>query len=289
MNKDRAKRLFFSRRTIIFLSLAVVLSVYLFYGNTVVTVSRYDVRSEKIPPDFDGFRIVQISDLHNSRNTMMTESLINKTKKEAPDVILLTGDIIDSYYPDVSAAMNVVQSLNEIAPVYYVIGNHEPRARESSDLISKMRKIGVNVLWDSYAVIRVGDDEINIAGIVDPRITNTDGSGDDADIVSRSIGALDYDRELYTILLSHRPELLTTYATYGVDLVFAGHAHGGLIRLPLIGGLYAPNQGLFPEYSGGLYTMADTSMIVSRGVGNSGNSFRINDNPELVITILHAG
>lgn len=269
--------------------MAVVLSVYLFYGNTVVTVSRYDVRSEKIPPDFDGFRIVQISDLHNSRNTMMTESLINKTKKEAPDVILLTGDIIDSYYPDVSAAMNVVQSLNEIAPVYYVIGNHEPRARESSDLISKMRKIGVNVLWDSYAVIRVGDDEINIAGINDPRIVNTDGSGDDADIVSRFIGSLDYDRELYTILLSHRPELLTTYATYGVDLVFAGHAHGGLIRLPLIGGLYAPNQGLFPEYSGGLYTMADTSMIVSRGVGNSGNSFRINDNPELVITILHAG
>ena len=94
---------------------------------------------------------------------------------------------------------------------------------------------------------------------------------------------------MYTILLSHRPELVKTYVTHGVNLVFTGHAHGGLVRIPFLGGLYAPNQGLFPKYYSGLYYFADTTMIVNRGVGNSGYSFRINDNPEIVVAVLHAG
>ena len=280
----------FKRRLVIILTVAAVLTAYLYYGNTAVTVTRYDISSEKIPPDFDGFRIVQISDLHNSGNSVMKESLISKTANAKPDVILLTGDMVDSYFTDVSAAISMIEKLNEIAPMYYVIGNHEARTGESSNLIRRMRELGIGILWNSYSIIRVGNDEIVIAGINDPRLLNKDGTADDAAIARESLGSLDYDREMYTILLSHRPELLNTYATYGIDLVFAGHAHGGLVRLPFIGGLYAPHQGLLPDYTGGvIYQIADTSMIVSRGVGNSGDTFRINDNPELVVTVLHAG
>ena len=294
MKKDNqktnsAKKSKILRRLIILIVLAAVFAVYVIYGNTAVTVSRYDISSEKIPPGFDGFRIVQISDLHNSRNEWMTESLISKTKEASPDIILLTGDMIDSYLPDVERAINVIERLNRIAPVYYVIGNHEARTGKSGTLIREMRKIGVGILFDSYAVIRVADDERVIASVNDPRRLNIDGSGNDARIVSESIGSMDYDRQMFTVMLSHRPELIRTYATKGVDLVFAGHAHGGLVRLPFIGGLFAPNQGFFPDYTAGKYSVADTTMIVSRGVGNSGYSFRINDNPELVVAELHAG
>lgn len=274
---------------ILFLTFFAVFAVYLFYGNTAVTVSKYDIRSEKIPPGFDGFRIVQISDLHNCHNTLMTGSLVSKTKEAKPDIIFLTGDAIDSYLPDVDAAMRVIEQLNEIAPVYYVIGNHEARTGEYYKLSKEMHKIGIAELSNAFVNIRLNDDEIVIVGINDPRKVNTDGKADDSKIAGDWLGSLKNDRDMYTVLLSHRPELIKTYATNGIDLVFTGHAHGGLIRLPFIGGIYAPNQGLFPKYAGGLYTVADTTMIVNRGAGNSGYSFRINDNPELVLAVLHAG
>lgn len=277
------------RRIILLLVLAAAFAAYVYYGNTAVTVTQYDVSMKKIPPGFDGFRIVQISDLHNSHNSLMTGSLVRKTAQASPDMIVLTGDMIDSYYPDVDSAMSVIGQLNCIAPVYYVIGNHEARTGKSGILIRKMKQQGISVLSDSYAVIRVADDEIVVAGVNDPRRLNADGQGSDAEIVKSALGSMDYDRRMFSVLLSHRPELMNVYATYGVDLVLTGHAHGGLIRLPFIGGLYAPHQGLFPTYCAGLYTAGGTQMIVNRGTGNSGFSFRINDPPELVVTVLHAG
>ena len=277
------------KRLIFFLFFAVFLIAYVFYGNTAVTVSRYDINSKEIPPAFDGFRIVQISDIHNSGNSIMIDSLIKSTVESRPDIIFLTGDAIDSYFPDVDAAMSVINRLNDIAPVYYVIGNHEARTGDYYRLSKEMHRIGVAELSNSFVNVRLGDDEIVIAGINDPRRENKDGNGNDAQIVSDWLGSLKYDRQMYTILLSHRPELVKTYVTHGVNLIFTGHAHGGLVRIPFLGGLYAPNQGLFPKYYSGLYYFADTTMIVNRGVGNSGYSFRINDNPEIVVAVLHAG
>ena len=274
---------------ILILTFALFMAVFTFYGNTVVTVSEYDIRSEKIPPGFDGFRIVQISDLHNSNNTLMTDSLISKVDEAKPDIIFLTGDAIDSYSTDVLAAMRVIKAMNEIAPIYYVIGNHEARTGEYYSLSKAMHKISVTELNNSAVTVRLDDDEIVIAGINDPRLMNQFGGDYDSQLADSWLGSLEYDREMYTILLSHRPELISTYATHGIDLVFSGRAHGGLIRIPFVGGVFAPNQGLFPKYTFGRYTVSDTTMIVSRGVGNSGTSFRLNDNPEIVVVRLHAG
>ena len=269
-----------------FLALAVVFSVYVYYGNTALQVTRYDIHSEKIPPGFDGFRIVQISDFHNSGNKRLVNSLVDQVESQKPDLILLTGDMIDYGYPDVNITVELIRKISHFAPVYF--GNHEARTGEYYALSKAMRKIGVTELNNSYVIIRRNDDEIVIAGISDP-MNVTDKTISDETIASERLAGMDYDEELFTVLLSHRPELISAYSANNIDLAFTGHAHGGLIRLPFIGGLYAPHQGLFPDYTAGLYQRGNTSMIVSRGVGNSGHTFRINDNPELVVTVLHAG
>ena len=161
--------------------------------------------------------------------------MLQKLKKEQPDIIVITGDLIDANHTDTKTSLQLVEGLVKIAPVYYVIGNHEARTGQSGSFINQMHEMGISILSDSYSVIRVDDDEIVIAGINDPRRVNIDGKGDDAAIAEKALSGLDYDRELYTVLLSHRPELIKTYASFGIDLAFSGHAHGGLIRLPLIG------------------------------------------------------
>ena len=265
---------------------AMVFTAYAVYGNTVVSVTYYDIRSGKIPPEFDGFCIVLISDFHNSGNAVMTDSLIDKVKKANPDIILLTGDIIDCRTTDVDTGIALIEKISEIAPAYFVMGNHEARTGDYYALSKAMRKMGVTELNNAYVNIRLNDDEIVIAGICDP-MTSHDKGIPDSVITNEQLSSLGYDRGYYTVLLSHRPEQLRVYAANDVDLVFTGHAHGGLINIPLIGGLYAPHQGLFPDYYGGLYKRGTTDMIVSRGVGNSGHSFRINNNPELVVAVLH--
>lgn len=284
INSKRTRR----RVIISLLTLIVFFAFYVIYGNTAVNVTRYDIHSERIPPGFDGFCIVHISDLHNSSNSVMTNSLLKKAVEAHPDVIVITGDTIDRYYPDVDKAINTVEKLNEIAPVYYVTGNHEARTGEYYKLIKLMRKIGVTELSDSFVNVRLNNDEIVIVGVNDP-LKAHDTTIPDKTIMEKRLSQLEYDPHFYTVLLSHRPELMNVYTSKNIDLVFTGHAHGGLIRLPFIGGLYAPHQGFLPQYTGGLYKQSFTSMIVSRGVGNSGRTFRINDNPELVVAVLHAG
>ena len=276
------------RRIIAFSVLTLLFIAYVIYGNTAVTVSHYDVRSEKIPPEFDGFRIVQISDLHNSGYALMTSSLVKKTKEASPDVIFLTGDAIDRRLTDVNKAFAVIEKLAEIAPVYYVTGNHEASTGEYYRLSKALNKRGVIELNNAFLNLRINEDEIVIAGIDDPMMAHKKRIPEEV-TAGQWLGSLGHNREMFTVLLSHRPELINTYEANGVDLVFSGHAHGGLIRIPFIGGVYSPHQGLFPKYAGGIYRKGSTQMIVSRGVANTGYSFRINDNPELVVAVLHAG
>ncbi len=154
----------------------------------------------------------------------------------------------------------------DIAPCFYVTGNHESRLGEKYEqLESRLVDLGVNVMRDKRLVISKDNERIQIAGLDDPGFTYG---------VSQNMG-LRLDRmhlsKEYAILLTHRPEMFDVYAARGVDLVLSGHAHGGQFRLPFIGGMVAPNQGLFPKYDAGKHSEGDTTMIVSRGLGNSLN------------------
>ena len=265
--------------------LLLLVSFYLYYENNYLQVSNYNIESNKIPKDFDGFKIAQISDFHNTKSKKLTNDLVEKTKKSKPNIIVLTGDLIDSNKTNIDIAISFIKKINNIAPIYYVTGNHEAKISNYEELKNKLEKNKVIILDDKLEIIKKDKSMINIIGIDDPSF-NFNTYRDDSTIIQDNLIPIQFDKNDFTILLSHRPELIETYAENNFDLVLSGHAHGGQIRIPFIGGLIAPNQGLLPKYTSGIYEIKNTKIIVSRGIGNSILPFRVNNRPELVIVEL---
>ena len=264
----------------------VVISDWIVLGNTNLEITEYYVTSSKIPDSFDGFEIAQISDLHNAEFGEGNTDLLALLSEVEPHVIVLTGDLIDSRHTDMDIALDFAGKAVQIAPVYYVSGNHEARIPEYAELKMGLTETGVTVLENQKVQITRDGESITFIGIQDPSF-RTDYLFGDAESVSRqAITALQNESDGFTVLLSHRPELFDLYVDTGVDLVFSGHAHGGQFRLPFVGGLVAPNQGFFPKYDAGQFVGKNTTMIVSRGVGNSFFPFRINNPPEIVVAEL---
>ena len=265
--------------------LLLLVSFYLYYENNYLQVSNYNIESNKIPKDFDGFKIAQISDFHNTKSKKLTNDLVEKIKKSKPNIIVLSGDLIDSNKTNIDIAISFIKKINNIAPIYYVTGNHEAKISNYEELKNKLEKNKVIILDDKLEIIKKDKSMINIIGIDDPSF-NFNTYRDDSTIIQDNLIPIQFDKNDFTILLSHRPELIETYAENNFDLVLSGHAHGGQIRIPFIGGLIAPNQGLLPKYTSGIYEIKNTKIIVSRGIGNSILPFRVNNRPELVIVEL---
>ncbi|MBQ7007952.1 MAG: metallophosphoesterase [Ruminococcus sp.] len=244
------------------------------------------MKSEKIPESFDGFRIAQVSDLHNAEFDKYNSTVLQPIFLSRPNIIVITGDMIDSRNTDVDVALSFAQKAVNIAPVYYINGNHESRVPEEYEELKKgLTEAGVTVLENESVDITIGEETISLIGINDPtfRMKLVD------DTMEQNIGhqLMDIipDNDNYKVILAHRPEYFDIYAG-NVDLVLSGHAHGGQFRIPLVGGLVAPGQGFFPEYYEGSYIKDNTEMIVSRGVGNSIIPFRINNKPEIIVAEL---
>ena len=204
-----------------------------------------------------------------------------------PDIILITGDLVDSRRTDIEIGITFAKKATMIAPTYYVTGNHEARIDEYEELINGLQQTGVHVLQNECVLLEQSGETIAIAGIEDPSFA-TDYLFGDSETVTKDVLLELIDEDIYTVLLAHRPELFNTYVECEADLVFSGHAHGGQLRLPFVGGVVAPNQGLFPEYDAGLYSEKSTDMIVSRGIGNSILPFRVNNRPEIVLVELQS-
>lgn len=265
--------------------LIILLAVWIAYGDQNVGLTTYEVKVSDLPKTFDGLRIVQLSDLHNAVLRGDNSELIALMAEAEPDMIFITGDMLDSRKTNIDAALRVAEEAVNLAPVYYVTGNHEARIGEYSAFEQGLEELGITVLRNRTVQLERDGDTINIAGVDDPSFM---ASYLDAD---PGRGVMEYalsqmNTEGCTLLLSHRPELFEVYAEYDIPLTFSGHTHGGQIRLPLIGGLYAPGSGFFPEYDGGLYRQDGSAMIVSRGIGNSLFPFRVNNDPEVVLAIL---
>lgn len=264
---------------------------FLFWQNNAITTNNLEYKSDKLPDEFKGFKILHISDLHNKEFGNSQKKLIKKTKEINPDVIFITGDIIDSRRTsedEIYIAMNYVKEAVKIAPVYYVSGNHEFRSGFYNEIKVELKEAGVNVLDNDASNITLGKDTISIMGLSDITFSlrNYKNINIQRDIEDKLSTLKLMNNHNFSILLSHRPELISSYAASNMDIVFSGHAHGGQIRLPFIGGLIAPDQGLFPKYTEGMYVYDNTSLIVSRGLGNSLFPFRIFNRPELVVVTL---
>lgn len=262
----------------------LLLFAWVLWGNTALMVTEIRISSDRLPASFSGFRIAHISDLHNASFGENNAALLQRLSDIAPDMIAITGDLIDKHRTDVQTALRFAREAVNIAPVYGVTGNHEAWSAQVGDLKAGLLDAGVVVLEDETVQLARGGETILLAGLNDPDFTSKGNrlfevpemdDGRLRNMLGEETG--------FSILLSHRPELFETYAACGVDLVLSGHAHGGQFRLPFIGGLIAPNQGFFPRYDAGLFVDGQTHMVVSRGLGNSVIPLRFNNRPEIVL------
>ena len=280
------------KKKFIFLAVAaavlVALVIWIAWGNTALELNTYTISSSKLPQSFDGYRIAHVSDLHNTEMGKDNEKLLAMLRDADPDMIAITGDLIDSRNTDIEVALKFVREAVKIAPCYYVTGNHEARVNEYGELKAGMETAGVTVLEDVRTEISMEGATITLIGVNDPSYQTDYLFGDSETVLNTKLEELHTEDGEFTVLLSHRPELFDAYTDHGMDLVLSGHAHGGQFRLPFIGGLVAPNQGLFPEYDAGIYTEGNTNMLVSRGIGNSILPFRINNRPEVILIELQA-
>lgn len=263
--------------------LLTALVILIIIGNNNIGTTEITIENSKIPKEFDGYKIAQVSDLHNAEFGKENQNLIDVLNKEKPNVIVITGDMLDSRRPGYEHNLSFAKKAVEIAPCYFVPGNHEAQSNQYPELKEGLINAGVNIIEDGKEVIRSNGYKINLYGICDPLIKNKNFSGDSKTVTKKRLNEFDFNENEFNILLSHRPENFEIYTEYDIDLVLSGHAHGGQFRIPFIGGIYAPNQGLFPEYDSGLYTKNGTNMIVSRGLGKSIVPFRINNDPEVVL------
>lgn len=274
------------KRTIVlsvFAIVLLVLIVWIAWGNSALELNTYTILNDELPESFDGYRIAHVSDLHNAQMGDNNESLLAMLKEANPDMIAITGDMIDSRRTDIAVALQFAEEAVKIAPCYYVTGNHEARVSEYIELKKGLTQLGVTVLADGRFTVEQSAESITLIGVDDPSF-QTDYLICDVEFVMQSkLHGLIQAEDSYTVLLTHRPELFDVYTKNNVDLVLSGHAHGGQIRLPFIGGLVAPNQGFFPKYTSGFYKQEGTNMIVSKGVGNSIFPFRINNRPEVIL------
>ena len=270
----------------IIVAIILVLVVWIRWGNTALEINEYKIVSNSVPQNFHGFRIAQVSDLHNAEFGEGNSKLIQLLSQTEPDIIVLTGDLIDSRQTDIEIALTFAREALKIAPVYYISGNHEARVSEYEGLKMGLAEAGVIVLENQKVEITREGESITLMGIDDPSFQENYLFGDSEGVAKQAIETLLRVSDGYTVLLSHRPELFELYVETGMDLVFSGHAHGGQFRLPFIGGLVAPNQGFFPKYDAGLFSEENTTMIVSRGVGNSIVPVRFNNRPEIILVTL---
>lgn len=261
-------------------------TVWVAWSNTALELNEYQIKREELPESFVGYRIAQVSDLHNAEMGEENSKLLDMLVEAKPDIIVMTGDMMDSRQTDIKAVLQFAKQAVEIAPCYYVTGNHESRLSKEvyQDFEGEMIMYGVQVLHNEAVTLEKDGESITLAGLDDSTFAYNH-NGIRYSNLANMIQEM-FPEEGFQILLSHRPELFQTYIKAEVNLVFTGHAHGGQFRLPLIGGLVAPNQGILPEYDAGLFSEEGTNMIVSRGIGNSIFPFRVNNRPEVIVVEL---
>lgn len=262
------------KRWLLRIVILLMLFIFCWIQNKYLIITYYTYESALLPENFAGYRIVQISDLHNASFGAQNKHLMSKIKALQPDMLVFTGDLVDSSHTNMEVALTFAAQCVELAPTYYITGNHENwlEASEKAYLLAELEQVGVKCLRDEAVEIALEDGAFTLIGL------------NDESLMRNSLHKVleNIETEQLRILLAHEPQYLDKYAAAGVDLVLTGHAHGGQVRLPFVGGLVAPDQGFFPEFTEGMHTKDGTTMIISRGLGNSMIPLRVFNLPEIV-------
>ena len=273
------------RKTAVLLVLTALLAAgFLLWGNCSLQTTETALVSPALPPAFDGLRIVELADLHGRVFGRGSRRLLAAVRRAEPDLICIDGDLFDEH-TDLAMLPPLLRGLCAIAPVYYVTGNHEWRVPGLRGILAQMRSCGVTVLQDDWRVLRRGEDALIVAGTDDPcgpaeRKTPAELI---ADIRAEAGEAA------FLLLLTHRNDQLPQWSALGVQAVLAGHCHGGVVRLPFVGGLFGTDRRLFPAWDAGLYRQGETALYVSRGLGYTNVHFRLFNRPEVAVIVLRRG
>ncbi|URZ15165.1 metallophosphoesterase [Clostridium felsineum] len=280
---------------IVVIIILIILSSRVFIDNNVIQICKYKIFSKRLPKEFNGFTIVQLADLHSKRYGDDNAKLINKINKINPNVIMVTGDMIndDGNY---SVCIKLLENLSSKYKVYFIVGNHEQNLRilnphKYNNMMAELMKIKVDVLLNEKREILLNGKIINLYGafmesryyrnMLDKKSKSIEFTLED---LEENIGQA--NSELYNILMIHNPIFFETYSDWGADLVLCGHMHGGMVRFPLIGGVFSPENNLFPKFCSGIFQQNNASMIVSRGIGIGSFGFRFFNRPELTVITL---
>lgn len=273
------------RKTAVLLVLTALLAAgFLLWGNCSLQTTETALVSPALPPAFDGLRIVELADLHGRVFGRGSRRLLAAVRRAEPDLICIDGDLFDEH-TDLAMLPPLLRGLCAIAPVYYVTGNHEWRVPGLRGILAQMRACGVTVLQDDWRVLRRGEDALIVAGTDDPC-----GSAErktPAELIA-DIRA-EAGEAAFLLLLTHRNDQLPQWSALGVQAVLAGHCHGGVVRLPFVGGLFGTDRRLFPAWDAGLYRQGETALYVSRGLGYTNVHFRLFNRPEVAVIVLRRG
>ena len=276
----------------IFIGIFILMYLYIKYNVNTLEVTKYVVENKKVPKEFDGYNIVQISDLHSKLFGENNKKLIQKIKLLNPDIVVVTGDLIDGENNNYNVALDFMKEISKLYRVYYIIGNHEQKSLikkykdEYKDYFNKLHQIDFVNLDNNKVEIVKGESNINLYGLTVPYscykylFDNQETTSIDIDFLEEKLGKV--DREQFNILLAHTPFYFDEYEKWGADLTLCGHVHGGIVRLPIVGGLLSPDRKFFPKYDLGEYTKNKSTMIVSKGLGGSKVLIRVNCKPEIV-------
>ncbi len=246
----------------------------LFIENSFVTTTAYTYTDERITEELDGFKIVQVTDLHNRRFFGNQDILINAIEKCEPDLIVFTGDIVERNARDIDNAVELIERAAKLAPCYFTYGNHEDMIDESlrEELDRVLLENGVMLLNDTETVMAVGESKLAIYGLMYPYSSKWIEESENT--------------QYFSLGMMHYTEQFELIAGAGIDLILSGHTHGGIVRLPFFGSVYAPNQGFFPKYGYGKFELNGTTMIVSSGLSSNYLPFRIGNPCEIVCVTL---
>lgn len=236
-------------------------------------LTRCTVTNHKLSQSFSGFKIVQLSDFHGAE---LVTDIVETVREQKPDIIALTGDFITDE-GDLPAVEQLVSQLTDICEVYFISGNHDFASGRIAELSDILSSCGVKYLKNEYVTIQRGGESIVLAGVEDP---NSWADLEPPDAFLKRVRAEHQDD--YIVLLGHRNYWMEKYPDLPVELILCGHAHGGIVRIPGVGGLLSTDRTLFPDYEAGMYDNGNYTMIVSRGLGNSISVPRLMNRPEIV-------
>lgn len=270
--------------------------IFLYWQNYSLQISKYILSYDKLPQGFDGYRIVQISDMHGKTFGSKNSTLAKRIKDLKPDILCVTGDMLSSHVDDSRAFLDFLEEFEDFCPVYMCLGNHEQivrwlKSNENGNIdykvfFSEVESHGVNILDNETVVLKKGKDQIWLSGLTIElyHYSRRDTENFDNNLLLKKFfidDAIGKPAKGFNLLLTHNPVYFDEYVLWGANLTLSGHMHGGVIQVPFKGGLLSPERTFFPKYDAGLFEEKSSKMIVNRGLGYSQINFRLFNRPEI--------